>query len=367
MSIVNENTNKYNAWQSVTGADYVSMFIKTWFAYISTLIEMFPKPSTVTKKGDQWHLSEYSKFFKEKGWQKIPVNDNLKNNLYEVYKNGREIVATSFKEYYFINFYSTTENDVKFESKNSKNGYSMCLKVHEDYDKKTLNLKGKLNYWSYHKCKFNDSIKIDINLKSIIKNISNDMDNTYPIDEITYMSNLYSEIQKEFIKQVSEKMRIKSNDNTAERLIDKTHKEVQGLFEEAMQLSAKSYLNMTPKELSNVNNIRIIRQLPIENFISERERLTQIRSTNDIKPRIPKKDKEKFDLIQKLTVNVNRDSLIWFLNFVYLLRNALFHEIIDPFDEKWQIVFKSAFLVLTELVDMNIKHIETLETKKHCD
>ena len=40
-------------------------------------------------------------------------------------------------------------------------------------------------------------------------------------------------------------------------------------------------------------------------------------------------------------------------------RNALFHEIIDPLDEEWQVIFKNAYLVLKEIVDLNIATIET--------
>ena len=54
------------------------------------------------------------------------------------------------------------------------------------------------------------------------------------------------------------------------------------------------------------------------------------------------------------------NSILWFLDFVYRLRNALFHEIIDPLDEEWQIIFKNAYLVLKEVVDINISEIEIM-------
>lgn len=60
------------------------------------------------------------------------------------------------------------------------------------------------------------------------------------------------------------------------------------------------------------------------------------------------------DLFETLKIN----SVLWFLDFVYRLRNALFHEIIDPLDEEWQIIFKNAYLVLKEVVDINISEIE---------
>ena len=42
-------------------------------------------------------------------------------------------------------------------------------------------------------------------------------------------------------------------------------------------------------------------------------------------------------------------------------RNALFHEIIDPLDEEWQVIFKNAYLVLKEIVDLNISEIENFD------
>ena len=35
-----------------------------------------------------------------------------------------------------------------------------------------------------------------------------------------------------------------------------------------------------------------------------------------------------------------------------------FTEIIDPLDEEWQVIFKNAYLVLKEIVDLNIETID---------
>ena len=61
---------------------------------------------------------------------------------------------------------------------------------------------------------------------------------------------------------------------------------------------------------------------------------------------------------KRLHDEIKQDGILWFLDFVYRLRNALFHEIIDPLDEEWQMIFKSAYLVLKEIVDLNIQEIE---------
>ena len=48
------------------------------------------------------------------------------------------------------------------------------------------------------------------------------------------------------------------------------------------------------------------------------------------------------------------DLLSWFLDFIVGLRNALFHEIINPLDVEWQLIFKNAYLALKMLLDTTI-------------
>ena len=51
----------------------------------------------------------------------------------------------------------------------------------------------------------------------------------------------------------------------------------------------------------------------------------------------------------------------WFASYVYALRNALFHEIISPLDEEWQMIFKSAYLLLKQISDICISCISQIE------
>ena len=48
----------YKNWKAVTEADFVSLFIKTWFAYISTLRVMFPEAQNT--RGDGKYLYAYN-------------------------------------------------------------------------------------------------------------------------------------------------------------------------------------------------------------------------------------------------------------------------------------------------------------------
>ncbi len=54
----------YQNWKTVTEADFVSLFIKTWFAYISTLRVMFPE--AYNRRGDGKYLNAYKYFLSVK-------------------------------------------------------------------------------------------------------------------------------------------------------------------------------------------------------------------------------------------------------------------------------------------------------------
>jgi len=62
----------YKNWKAVTEADFVSLFIKTWFAYISTLRVMFPE--AYNRRGDKKYLDAYKNFFKATGFKKLSVD-----------------------------------------------------------------------------------------------------------------------------------------------------------------------------------------------------------------------------------------------------------------------------------------------------
>lgn len=53
--------------------------------------------------------------------------------------------------------------------------------------------------------------------------------------------------------------------------------------------------------------------------------------------------------------------ILWFISFVYRLRNALFHEIIDPLNDEWQVIFKNSYHVLKQVVDQNIWRLKQLK------
>lgn len=63
---------------------------------------------------------------------------------------------------------------------------------------------------------------------------------------------------------------------------------------------------------------------------------------------------------RNMTSSDELNACLWFISFVYRLRNALFHEIINPLDTSWQLLFKNAYLVLKQVVDSNIQRLKVI-------
>lgn len=38
-----QESNTYDHWKAITESDFVTLFIKTWFAFVATLRRMYPK------------------------------------------------------------------------------------------------------------------------------------------------------------------------------------------------------------------------------------------------------------------------------------------------------------------------------------
>lgn len=95
--------------------------------------------------------------------------------------------------------------------------------------------------------------------------------------------------------------------------------------------------------LSTPNNYAIIYQVPFNGFSRlNRENLYAL---------------HKGEYASLISIN----SVEWFANYVYALRNALFHEIISPLDIEWQVIFKSAYLLLKQVSDICISCVSQIE------
>ena len=59
---------KYESWRAITESDFVTMFIKTWFAFVATLREFNPVEdiNKIIGKGDSIFINPYLDDFERK-------------------------------------------------------------------------------------------------------------------------------------------------------------------------------------------------------------------------------------------------------------------------------------------------------------
>ena len=74
---------------------------------------------------------------------------------------------------------------------------------------------------------------------------------------------------------------------------------------------------------------------------------------------VPKADFSTSDVA--LNSTEEKRSFLWFISYAYRLRNALFHEIIDPLNNEWQSIFKNAYMALKQIVDANILRLQWID------
>ena len=100
------NKYPYNNWKSITESDFVTLFIKTWFAFVSTLREMYPAEIPYYQAtGDSRYISPYKKDF-SRNISYLLNYGGIKYNLYEVYKHGMKIIADRYPRFIVDDFYS---------------------------------------------------------------------------------------------------------------------------------------------------------------------------------------------------------------------------------------------------------------------
>lgn len=103
-----ERNDSYKNWKAVTEADFVSLFIKTWFAYISTLRIMYPE--AYNRRGDKKYLNKYKEFYRTEGYRRFNVDKNVMASIEKVYQEGRNVIINNYPEYYLWDFYKINDD-----------------------------------------------------------------------------------------------------------------------------------------------------------------------------------------------------------------------------------------------------------------
>jgi hypothetical protein len=295
--------SKLKNWKASVEIDYLALYIKTWFAFLSSV--KYLHPDIECNIGDGKVLKHYIENIS------LPSNfeQEIKRNIQKSYSIGRQIIKRDLSSSFFGKFYSINEgydfilpqiNHVrfrikyraKFEGKRNPN-----LFIEYKSTQRQFNSKFRKYYFSYN-IFVKDLINGDLyhSKDAIVDYIIQCLkDNGY-----TYIENMAA-LQPIGINQ------------------------------------RKAYLDTVLTDISQqwrplFKAIELFQPLPVPNFPDGYD-----------------------ENAHKLVV------LRWFIRFSYDLRNILFHHIIDPFDEEWLKLFKTTYLALKEIVNHNVNLIEQTE------
>lgn len=344
---MSKDIEKYTNWRAITESDYVTMFIKTWFAFVATLRELHSDISVFTVDGMPRGDRPFTNKFKENDLVNVAETIDLRNFLdiiLKLYKPSREKVAQIFPQYFLTTFYRINEElhyqETNVEYLDSGDGPRKIKdRTHIDLtiaNRFTLVVKIQTS-GIYNKKSYNANIRLDINMKTIIDTI--DLSNKANIDEFRYLQvfykKLYEEIQNQTYLWMEENLQEKYTETLTRLVFSKIRF---CLMKIGKQIDLNLSFPYTNESLPE-NEYVILRQRPLSLF-------SQVLAKNNSEA------EEKY-IFQKL----KEDVYFWFIDFVVSLRNALFHEIIDPLDEEWQLIYKNAYLALKELLDSTTNYL----------
>lgn len=349
-------TDTYKNWKAVTEADFVSLFIKTWFAYISTLRVMFPE--AYNRRGDKKYLDAYKKFYKTTGYKKLIVDENIMTSIEKVYQEGRNVIVKRYPEYYLWDFYNINE-DFDYTFKQIPPDKSECLivglKMNRNRGTKwSFIVTGFVRlFGKYYGEEYNENINFRVNISDILNRSPAKIVANPNISEQDYLSWLLGEVNYVISHEIIEAFKgLYTAATYGKRVMVKfqdLEKQAISAVWTVFSLNGKDESFKTYDEMTLDRNLyEVIRQRPLNYFLYHRD--IEWRPVRDLTASEEYWYKALFETLKT-------NSVLWFLDFVYRLRNALFHEIIDPLDEEWQIIFKNAYLVLKEIVELNINEI----------
>lgn len=308
-----EPRERYWNWYSLIETDYITMFIKTWLTFLASLQELLNYNNLDNASGDSGILDEYKNNIFDKF--NIRIDEEFSKNVLKAYLKAKNEVLISdiyHKRYYSRIFYKIADEfSQTFVYEYGGNKTELVLEIPKDDNEKKLKIelsddrKKFINY-------FRTVIKAEINLSSEVRNSKIFERKPDFIDKI--LSVLTSKVQN-----------ILNNNN---RLSDDGRQE------------RLNYLNN--KCLKDIKVV-LIEQLDLKSIFP-------LRPDNAI-DRINKDNWE----IQNKPQGFDENLTKWFVDFSYMLRNILFHFIIDPMDENWQTLLNFTYLALKHLVNENIK------------
>ncbi|MBQ9849791.1 MAG: hypothetical protein IJO36_03740 [Clostridia bacterium] len=279
-------------------------------------------------------------------------------SIEKVYNEGRNVIVKQYPEYYLWDFYNINE-DFDYTFRQIPPDKSECLivgfKMNRNRGTKwSFIITGFVRlFGKYYGEDYNENVNFKVNISEILNRSATYITENPNVSEQDYLSWLLGKINYAVVHEIIESFKtMYESSNYGKRVITKIHdleKQAISTVWSVFSLNEKDESFKTLEEMTrNRNTYEVVIQRPLNYFLYHRD--ISWRPSREMTASEERWYKALFETLKT-------NSVLWFLDFVYRLRNALFHEIIDPLDEEWQIIFKNAYLVLKEIVDLNINEI----------
>jgi len=290
-------SEKSENWLVSLDSDNISLFIKTWFAYLASIHDLVINQMSDTTildnlRGDKFFLDKYRNDI----LGNISINDVLKENIIATYINSKETILVNYPEYYFQTFYKKIPEISLFSEE--------AVLISRDEYKFNISVAPKGFFISI--LIISEPIRIRVN--SVF------MQKKFPItpdeSKLTMIDN-----GSLFYDYIRDNIRLLLYNNIKHAPNTIAYNEVKGKFDFLLQLIMSKII------------------------------------INDVRNLIYKPWYEQGNIVED-------DLKDWFHGFCYNLRNVLFHRIIDPFDINWSKTMRTSYQGLRELLMLNIEEIE---------
>ena len=340
MNEMTENKYPYDNWKSITESDFVTLFIKTWFAFVSTLREMYPAEIPYYQAtGDSRYISPYKREFSQNIAYRLNYTD-IKYNLYEVYKHGMRIIAERYPRFIVDDFHSLNlafkeTVSEEFSMEGGFSGKFICTVKCASAETLTATIMCTDKSYRTKVARGYAPIGVSVDYSAILIAIIQEIEERqFVLTEASLIERFYEKLFNTIFDAFFAEI------NSAKSSVpEKGNKRFLKVFDAMLAFCARA-LNAIKASCLNSEfggEHKLLSQMPISNFLQSIENGEEMTLA----------DKEK--------------AYLWFISFVYRLRNALFHEIIDPLNDEWQVIFKNSYHVLKQVVDQNIWRLKQLK------
>ncbi|WP_300702122.1 hypothetical protein [Bacteroides sp.] len=301
--------SKYNNWLISLDSDNFSLYIKTWFAFLASVHELVMKNASeddqkqlMGAKGDKIFL----KYYEDNILNKINI-DNIRDVIFDIYNKSHEIIKADYPEYLFESYYKKV---AKLEIADAK-----VVVIGKDEYKYTIRILDK-----------NELNNIELYVGILVTS-----------------EGLKSSLKKQFMEAKISLI----PDKSAFGIIQNEKIFYSNI---RLELRKKYYSNIIKTDEKSTSKTLVI----VDRLISD---IINLLGGNDIHKYVftPWCDKYR---------GSDDDNRKWFHYFCYMLRNIMFHRIIDPFDKRWSEVMKLGHQGLRELLLLNIDKLKSNTTKE---